>query len=482
MFSFTTKAQQNTDVSLIIGEKNIALDDPFIVTVIVKLVGDAQTPNCIFPELPKFSKKSFLKSTARSFVNGQAVSTVTITQNYVAQKIGNFKVPNFKVNVDGTDLKSESFAVKVGKATNSNTDKKGVNVQESSNAKNPENPDKKEDFTDFIAGNNNPELTNLNTKEDAFLSLSSSKSNPFVGEGFTVMLAFYVADNNPAEIQFDHNEIQIPEITKKIKSENCWEESFGITETQQEQVTIKGKKYMQYKFYEATFYPLNNRPIVFPSVSFRLLKFTLEKNNQKKSSFISFATLPFTIVPKELPAHPLKNQVSVGQFSWRESLDKYKINTGKSVIYSLKISGDGYNIKLPPIKNDSIFDFFPPKIIGDAEAQNDKIITTKSFTFQIIPKRAGNFVLDKYFQWIYFNTDTEKYDTLKSTIALSVSGKPIETADTPTNGMSVYEGLENVDSSIEDNNFAKILKDQANIFIVIMLVGMIYVLFPNRKK
>ncbi|MBC7750048.1 MAG: BatD family protein, partial [Methylotenera sp.] len=278
MLSFAIKAQQNSDASLIIGEKNITLDDPFIITVVVKFVGDAQTPNCTFPDLPNFSKRGFSKSTARSFVNGQAVSTCTITQNYAAKKEGNLKVYNFKVNVDGTYLKSENFTVKVGKATNSNTDKKDENSQDSPTSKNSESQDKKEDFTDFIAGNDNLEFTNLNIKEDAFLSLSSSKLNPFVGQGFTITLAFYVADNNAAEIQFDHNEVQIPEITKKIKPENCWEESFGITETQQAQVTIKGKKYVRYKFYEATFYPLNNRPIFFPSVSFRLLKFTSEKN------------------------------------------------------------------------------------------------------------------------------------------------------------------------------------------------------------
>jgi hypothetical protein len=475
---FATKAQQNSDVSLIIGEKNITLEDPFIVTVIVKFVGDAQTPDCTFPDLPNFTKRAITKQTGRSMLSGQLIVTCTITQNYAAKKEGNFKVPNFKVTVNGTDLKSESFTVKVGKVLN--PEKKIPSNEDTPLFK--DNPDKKEDFTDFIEGNNNPEFTNLNIKEDAFLSLSSSKSRPYVGEGFTITLAFYVADNNTAEIQFDQNGVQIAAITKKIKPENCWEESFGITETQQVQVVIKGKKYMQYKFYEATFYPLNNRPIVFPSVSFRLLKFTPEKNGQKKSSYISFSTRAFSVVAKELPAHPLKNQVSVGQFSWRESLDKYKVSTGKSVSYRLQITGDGYNIKLPQIKNDSIFDFFPPKIVGGTDPQNDKIVTTKSLTFQIIPKRAGNFVLDKYFQWIYFNTNTEKYDTLKSTIALGVSGQTIETADTPTDGISIYDGLENVDSSIEENNFAKILKDQANIFIVIMLVGMIYVFLPNRKR
>ena len=478
---FATKAQQNNDVSLIIGEKNITLEDPFIVTVIIKFLGDAQTPDCTFPDLPNFSKRGFSKSTARSFVNGQPLSTCTITQNYAAKKVGNFKVPNFKVNVNATDLKVESFVVKVGKPTSKNSDKKESNNPDSPNSKNLENLDKKEDFTDFIEGNN-PEFNNLNQKEDAFLSLSSSRSSVYVGEGFTITFALYVAENNTAELNFDQNGIQIAAITKKIKPENCWEESFGITETQQTQVVIKGKKYMQYKFYEATFYPLNNRPIVFPSVSFRLLKFTPEKNGQKKSSFVSFSTRPFTIVAKELPPHPLKNEVSVGQFSLKESLNKYKVNTGKSVSYRFQITGDGYNIKLSQIKNDSIFDFFPPKIVGNVNPQNDKIITTKSLTFQIIPKRAGNFTLYKYFQWIYFNTNTEKYDTLKSSLRLGVSGQTIQTADTPTEATTVYDGLENLDSSIEQNNFAKILKNEANILIVIMLVGVIYIFLPNRKK
>jgi BatD DUF11 like domain len=484
LLCFTTKAQQNNDVSLIIGEKNITLEDPFIVTVIIKFVGDAQTPETAFPDLPNFTKRGFSKSTARSFVSGQPVSTCTITQNYAAKKEGNLKVPNFKVTVNGLDLKSESFVVKVGKTNSGNPDKKETNNPDNLNNKNPDNPDKKEDFTDFIEGNNpNSELTNLNIKEDAFLSLSSSKSNPYVGEGFTITFALYVADNNAAELSFDpNNSAQIAAIIKKIKPENCWEESFGLVEIQQNPVGIKGKKYMQYKIYQATFYALNNRPIIFPSVDFRLQKFITEKNGQKKSSYVTFTTRPFRIVAKELPTHPLKNEVSVGQFSWKESLDKYKVSTGKSVSYRLQISGDGYNIKLPQTKNDSIFDFFPPKIVGGANPQNGKIITTKSLTFQIIPKRAGNFALDRYFQWIYFNTNTEKYDTLKSKIILGVTGQTLQTADTPTAGRTVYDGLENEDSSKEQNNFTKILKDEANILIVIMLVGMIYIFLPNRKR
>jgi hypothetical protein len=475
---FATKAQQNSDVSLVIGEKNITLEDPFIVTVVVKFVGDAPAAECVFPKLPNFKDRAKSKQTARSFIGGQSVTTCTITQNYAAQKEGSLKVPAFTVMVNGNELKSEGFIVKVGKVIS--PDKKDPNNQDTPLFK--DSPDKKEDFTDFIEGKKEEELQNIDTKEDAFLSLSSSKSNPYVGEGFTVTLAFYVAKNNAAEIEFDHNDVQIPVITKKIKPENCWEESFGIAEAQVADVTIKGKNYTQYKFYQSTFYPLNNKAITFPAVTLRLLKFIPDKNGKKKTNFISFTTLPFTIKAKELPPHPLKNEVSVGQFTWRESLDKYKVSTGKSVQYKLQITGDGYNVKLPQIKNDSIFDFFTPKIDVRPEPQSGKIITTNSFTFQFIPKRAGNFVLDKYFQWIYFNTQTARYDTLKSSVALGVTGQTIQTADTPTAGASVYDGLENMDSSEEQSNITKLLKDEANILIVIMLIGMIYILLPNRKK
>lgn len=476
LLSLETNAQQSNDVSLIIGEKDITLEDPFIVTVVIKFVGDIPAaPDCKFPELPNFSNKGTSKVTSRSFVGGQQLTTCTITTNYSPNKVGFFKVPAFKVKVNGIELKSETFVVKVSK--NSVIGKKEpVKIEVTTTNKIAK---KEEDFADFIEGNN-PQFTD--TKEDAFLLLTTSKSNPYVGEGFTVIFAFYVAENNATDIQFNHNDVQIAEIIKKIKPENCWEENFGITEAKESQVTINKKKYTEYKFYEATFYPLNTKPTNFPSVTLKLLKFIPEKNGDRKSSSVSFSTQPFTVKAKELPPHPLRNEVSVGQFMLKESLNKYKINTGKSVQYNLQILGDGYNIKLPEMKNDTIFDFFPPEIGNSQIPRNDKIITTKSFTFQIIPKRAGNFALKKYFQWIYFDTKKEQYDTLKSKVVIAVEGATIATFETPSAITSVYEGVEKMDSFEEANNFVKLLKDEANILIVIMLIGMFYVLIPNKKK
>ncbi|MEA5137529.1 BatD family protein [Arcicella rigui] len=467
LLCFLANAQES-DISLNIGEKTITLNDPFVVTVTVKYSGEAQVPACKFPDLPNFTKKGFSRSITHSFVNGQAVSTCNIMQNYAPQKIGSFKISSFKVNVNELNLKAENFTIKVNKPLFgvSNSDKK-------------DNKTNEEDFTDFIEGNSE-EIKNI--KNDAFLTLSTNKTNPFVGEGFTVTLAFYVADNNATEMEFDHNEIQIPQITKQLKPENCWEESFGLTETQQGQVLLNGKPYTQFKFYQATFYPLNNKPIVFPSVGLKIKKYVIGKNGEKIPQYTTFRTRTFVIKTKDLPNHPLKQEVSVGEFALKEVINKSTITTGKSVQYRIQITGDGYNIKLPEMKNDSLFDFFPPEVEANTYPQNGKVVGTKTFSFLIIPKQAGNFALDKYFKWVYFNTKTARYDTLSSKLNLKVSGETIKTSDTPPSIVSVYDGLKDKDSSEAPNNFGKLLKDEANILLAIMLMGMFFILLPIKKR
>jgi hypothetical protein len=465
-FSQFAKAQDN-DVSVVVGEKNLTLNDPFIVTVVIKYIGEAQIPDCKFPELPNFSKKGLSKSTSRAYISGQPIFTCTITQNYTPKKLGLLKLSPFKINVNGIDLKAEGGLVRVSKSTEGTIPEDKKNV-----------PTTEED----LLGNNEEKNEPTKTKEDAFLQLTTSKTNPFVGEGFTVTLAFYVAENNSTEMGFDHNGIQIPEITKKIKPENCWEESFGITELQETQMMLNGKAYTQYKLYQATFYPLNNKTIVFPSVDFHLLKRIMGKDGEKISKTINFSTKPIIVKIKDLPTHPLKQQVSVGSFSIKESLNKTKVTTGKSVQYKITLKGDGYNIKLSEMKNDSIFDFFAPEIEANIIPDNEKIITTKTFTFQIIPKRAGNFALSKYFKWVYFNVNTAKYDTLRSNLQLKVSGATIQTVDTPPSIVSVYDGLQNLDTSQEESNFDKMLRDEANIIIAIMLIGTIFIFLPSKNR
>jgi hypothetical protein len=145
----------------------------------------------------------------------------------------------------------------------------------------------------------------------------------YVGEGFTTTLSFLVADNNRAPMQFYELGKQLADILKKIKPSNCWEENFNIENIEGEPIEINGKGYTRYRVYQAAFYPLNNKPIVFPSVPLEMIKFKVAKNpsffgQNRQEDFKTFYSKPRTVRVKDLPPHPLRDAVAVGDYRLEE--------------------------------------------------------------------------------------------------------------------------------------------------------------------
>jgi hypothetical protein len=464
LFLIFSAKGQNSDVSVVFGEKNITLTEQLTITAVVSNVGEGQNPDCKFPEIANFKKTGVSKTKNTSIVSGQKIIICKITQNYNPTQEGTFKLNNLKVLVNGAEVKVETNTVVVTKTGES-----------------PKTGDEgDEDFSDFVEGK---KTDFIEVKEDVFLSLTTDKKNPYVGEAFNVTFAFYVAESNGAEMKFDKNELQIPEIIKKIKPENCWEENFGLIETKEQDLVINGKKYHEYKFYQATLYPLNNQVVKFPSVTLNLLKFNISKTGERKPVSVSYSTKALAVQPRELPPHPLRQQMSVGVFLLKERVNQYKTNTGKAIEYHLEISGDGNvsTVKLPDVKSDSLFDFYPPEEKSSVVPQGRRVIGTKAFTFQIIPKQAGNFELGSYFYWVYFDPQRAKYDTLRSKIAINIVGETIESVEAPSTEGSIYDGIENVATVAKEINYSTMIRGQANVLIAIMLLGMIYAFWPKKK-
>ena len=89
--------------------------------------------------------------------------------------------------------------------------------------------------------------------------MTTSQDEVYLGEGFTATLAFYVAEENQAPLQFYDLGKQLTDILKLIKPSNAWEENFNIENINGSPVSINGENYTQYKIYQATFYPLKPR-------------------------------------------------------------------------------------------------------------------------------------------------------------------------------------------------------------------------------
>jgi hypothetical protein len=339
-------------------------------------------------------------------------------------------------------------------------------------------------FEDFF-GKGESEFVDV--KEDAFLALTTSKNEVYVGEGFTATLSFLVADNNRAPMQFHNLGKQLSDILKKLRPSNCWEENFNIENIEGESIEINKKFYTQYKIYQATFYPLNTQPIIFPSMGLEMIKFKVAKNpsffgQNRKEDFKTFYSTPKTIKVKELPPHPLKESVAVGSYRLDEKLGAINLKTGQSVSYEFNVYGEGNisAIEKPMVKKDNNFDFYEPNLKQSIKRENGRVAGSKSFNYYMIPKEPGDYDLADYFSWVFFNPKSRQYETLRSQYSVNVTGESqknqsIESKDPG----SFYERINITDNTLHSSIEGAWLKIVSNIFILLMLGASVFLVFKK---
>ena len=197
------------------------------------------------------------------------------------------------------------------------------------------------------------------------------------------------------------------------------------------------------------------------------------RNKQEK--IVTFHSKPKQVEIKELPPHPLKESVSVGNYKLREKISSTELKTGDSFNYAFDIVGEG-NISgiTEPVKIENPnFDIYSPNVQQDISRGNGKVRGTKSFKYYGIPNEPGSFDFGDYLQFIYFNVKTEKYDTLKSEMVLNVVGESKKNEYILSNDMgSFYDSIERQDNELFSLDQRKRMLTIANI-ITFVLIGIV---------
>ena len=409
MLSLAGFSVRGQDVAIKLGKNNIALNEAFVITVTVS--NDDLRNYGRFPVIRGFSKAGTSSSTSTNFINGQLSSTQSITQNYVPEKEGTFKLPPFEMDVNGGVHGSPGTTITVGPAAQAQRN----------------GPFGFDPFEDFF-GQKKPR-DYVEVAEDAFLSLTLSSDSVYVGEGVTATLAFYVAETNQAELSFHELSQQLSEILKRIRPANCWEENFNIEAIQPQTVRLNGKQYTQYPIYQAAFYPLNTEPIRFPSVGLKMVKYRVARNpsffgRNRQEELKTFYTSPQLVGVRELPPHPLRDQVAVGQFKLSEQISDTALRTGESFTYTFEVGGEGNisAISAPTPPTGEAFDFYAPSVSQNIRRSNGRVTGTKRFSFSAVPNEAGRYALGDYFEWTYFDPRRARYETLRSDVRMEVTG------------------------------------------------------------
>lgn len=452
-------------VSIDLGPDEIASNQAFTITLTIH--NERLENYSSFPEIPGFVKRGTSSSSSTNFINGRRSSSQSVIQNYVATAEGEFTLNSFVMKVNEQTYRVKGKKIKVGPPAQ---------------RRQRNDPFGSDPFQDFFGRQEAPQEF-VDVKADAFLALTTDKSSVYPGEGFTMTLAFYVASNNRADMRFYELSKQIPEIMKKIKPANCWEENFNIDNITGEPVEINGESYTQFKIYQAAYYPLNDETINFPKVGLDLIKYKVAKNptffgRNKQEEVVTFNTKPKQVTIKELPPHPLKESVTVGNYRLKEKLSSQTLKTGESFNYAFDVTGEG-NISAigePRLYEDENFDIYSPNIRQDISRGHGKVRGTKSFSYYGIPNEPGEYALGDYLQFIYFNVKTETYDTLRSDIILTVAGESKKNEYILSNDMgSFYDAMDIQSNQLQPLDAQDRMRSMANIaiFVLIGLVALV---------
>lgn len=446
--SFSQDVSSKADIEM--GERKLSISEPFTISVVLDDVENR--PAVIFPDINGLEKRSKSATSKVNSVDGKIIVVQTITQEYYAEKIGLYQIPDFVVLINGVKLKSEGTTVSFGVP----------NVQ-----------DTEMDEATYLP---EAELSG----EDVFLSVKADKRSVYIREGFALGISLYIAESAPVQMEFYQFNVQLQKILKKLRPANCWEENIGIEEIVKRQVRIRGKKYTEYTMYQAQLFPIMLQDVVLPSVSLNML--VVEKKNAvnvEHKVLRSFKSEARVIQVKPLPKHPLMDQVAVGQYTMDEKLSKALVYPGESVRYEFKIGGEGNiaAIPAPNIELNSSLDFYPPERSTEIKRSYGRVSGEMAFDYFVVPRKDGTFPLDRYFLWIYFNPLQARYDTLKPTKKLQVKGEDYKLGNISLSGsLGLYDNLESRDTTKENFNFKRFIKDITSILAIVLILAMFWVL------
>lgn len=401
------------DPKIRIGKKEMSIHDMFEISV--SITEPIRTYKG-FPKISGFVQFRQEKDEQTIVANGKAVRMTNFKVMYRPSGVGTYRVPAFTITINGKSVRHKGFHIKV---------KKEGNVQD---------PMLRNFFDEPV------QFTEL--KADVFFDIKTDKKEIYVGEGLNVTMAIYVKYEDMNKIDFPNDlSQQLSNILKKIKPKNCWEENFNITYPIEEVVAINGKKYWQYKVFQASFYPLSAEKIIMPSVPLEVLKVQVAQLSSAFTPIVKHTRKAYhskakSVLVKPLPSHPLGNQSAVGHYEMEERIrfsnpqgQKRTTETGKTFAYVLRIQGEGNiaNVHPPKPISDSNFEFYSSSVVGDrTERKQNTVYGYRDFRYNIVPKKPGKYDLGDFIKWVYFDTHTQKFDTLRSQIQFKVIGEEVE--------------------------------------------------------
>lgn len=360
---------QNATLTASCSKTTVGLNEPFRITFTTNTRKGTITP----PNFEKFIVVSGpYQSSQTQIINGRMSSQRSIAYEIVAQEEGVFTLPPARMKVSGQELESNrlKITVKAGAKRNSRAER--------------------------------------NAKESFNVRILASKKSVYVGE--PIVLKFRATLFDPVR---DLSIIQAPNF------ENVLQQQLEFKQESTREVV--GNKM-------ATVLDFDKR-LILPNKPGTLGGQELKISGQVQvpTGRRDFFNMPLTkFVPQvataNIPAVKIKPlpegapedfQGGVGELKLVREISRKEVSGSESVTIKLRVEGAGnFNtLEVPELIQPEGFDVYDPKYNENIRYSERGIRGYKEYEYLLVPQYRGSFVVPEM-QWSYFNTRTERYETI----------------------------------------------------------------------
>jgi hypothetical protein len=364
------------------------------------------------------------QSSSIQVINGQVSQNITLTYVLVPKREGKLTIGAASIISNGQKLESAPITIEAVKGQSS--------AQSGSSA----------------AANTQGAASGKPDGSDVFIRTVLSKSKCFLGEQLIVSQKVYSRHQIVGFQKFN-----------PPTYEGLWSQSLESTSGNQQAVeNLDGVNYYTYEIFRNQVTPNKSGKITINPLQGEVV-IRRQSNAKPRNIFEQFfgtggyedvavlaKSKAIALEVMELPTagKPDFFNGAVGSFNYKVETTRQTLKANEAFNLKISISGKG-NLKLidaPKLKLPESFETYEPKIAESANA--------KSFDYLVIPREAGEFVLENL-DFSYFNLESKKYVTIPSPQILI---KVLE-ADKNSSGAQVYTPQNTIKETENDIRYIK---------------------------
>ncbi len=334
-------------------------------------------------------------------INGHTSSSSSITYTYIVvpTKNGTYTIPAAHVIVDGKSIASNALTIKVS----------GSSQGHGSNATSPRQQRQQD---------NEPELRDAGSHisgSDLFIKVSANKKRVYEQEPilltykvYTLVSLTQLEGKMPDLKGFHTQEVDLPQ-----------QKSFKIE-------TLNGRPYRTVTWSQYVMFPQLTGKLQIPSITFNGIVVQQNRNIDPFEAFFNGGS-GYVEVKKQiiapsidiqvdpLPQRPANFSGGVGKFSISAQLDKTEAKANDPISLRVIVSGVG-NLKLikqPQVAFPKDFDKYDAKITDKTKLTSNGVEGSMIYDILAVPRHPGKFEIPPV-EFVFFNTATRQYETVKS--------------------------------------------------------------------